>query len=489
MLLACYSYFVYRGIQWNPDSRLALTFALVEQGSLSIDSYHQNTEDKAFHNNHYYSDKAIGASLIAVPFYFLLKLVLLDTLPANSYFLVRYALTFFAVAIPSAIFGIIYYNFLREFSGINRSFYVISKPAKQFCANPEHFSIFRSELLCLAVALGYCLGTIAFPFSTLFFGHQLAGIMLFGSFLLVFRRKAGRMSRRDANAAYGRMSLTLAGFLAGYAVLTEYPAFIGLLLIGVYVSLDQTPRASRGYRDAIIDGAIFLLGAIPPILTVLIYNTLAFGHPFSQGYANLGGSPEFIEGMSRGIMGITLPSISALWEILFSPYRGVFFFSPFLLLTFPGLWLAYRAGWRSEAWLFALIFLCFITLNSSYEFWDGGHSLGPRHILPSIPFVAAPVLFAAVRWPRIALLMVLLSIAMIVVATATDSLPAPIYANPLLDRNLPKLLDGSLGNNWGMVFGLRGGSSLIPLGAIVSIVIALSICDLRSVAREYGNAA
>ena len=60
-----YAYF-YEGAGWNQNSRLDMVRAIVEQGTLRIDAFHQNTADKAFANGHYYSDKAPGLALLAV---------------------------------------------------------------------------------------------------------------------------------------------------------------------------------------------------------------------------------------------------------------------------------------------------------------------------------------------------------------------------------------------------------------------------------------
>ena len=68
--------YFYQDPEWNGNSRLDLTRAIVEQGSFQIDRYFAQhdwtTEDTALFDGHYYSDKAIGSSLLAVPFYFLI---------------------------------------------------------------------------------------------------------------------------------------------------------------------------------------------------------------------------------------------------------------------------------------------------------------------------------------------------------------------------------------------------------------------------------
>ena len=61
-----YAYF-YEGAGWNQNSRFDLVRAIIEQRTLRIDDFQQNTGDKAFANGHYYSDKAPGLALLAVP--------------------------------------------------------------------------------------------------------------------------------------------------------------------------------------------------------------------------------------------------------------------------------------------------------------------------------------------------------------------------------------------------------------------------------------
>src|ERR1700692_4673264 len=62
-----FSYF-YEGGGWNQNSRFDLLRAIVERHTLQIDAYHQNTQDTAHFEGHYYSDKAPGLVFLAVPF-------------------------------------------------------------------------------------------------------------------------------------------------------------------------------------------------------------------------------------------------------------------------------------------------------------------------------------------------------------------------------------------------------------------------------------
>jgi len=48
-------------------TRISLSRSLAERGSVDIDPYHRLTTDRAFYDGHWYSDKAPGLSLLALP--------------------------------------------------------------------------------------------------------------------------------------------------------------------------------------------------------------------------------------------------------------------------------------------------------------------------------------------------------------------------------------------------------------------------------------
>src|SRR4029078_8754745 len=74
LVFGTYAYF-YQAGGWNQNSRFDLTRAVVEQGTLSIDAFQENTGDKALRDGHWYTDKAPGLSLLAVPAYALVHAV------------------------------------------------------------------------------------------------------------------------------------------------------------------------------------------------------------------------------------------------------------------------------------------------------------------------------------------------------------------------------------------------------------------------------
>src|SRR5258707_8678316 len=64
-LFLSYAYF-YQAGGWNQNSRFALVRAILERHTLRIDDYQAHTGDRALWQGHYYSDKAPGASLVAL---------------------------------------------------------------------------------------------------------------------------------------------------------------------------------------------------------------------------------------------------------------------------------------------------------------------------------------------------------------------------------------------------------------------------------------
>ena len=63
-----------QSFSWNQTSHYDLVRAL-DHGRTTIDAYQENTGDKAFYKGHWYSARAPGLALYALPFYDGLKAV------------------------------------------------------------------------------------------------------------------------------------------------------------------------------------------------------------------------------------------------------------------------------------------------------------------------------------------------------------------------------------------------------------------------------
>jgi hypothetical protein len=166
----------------------------------------------------------------------------------------------------------------------------------------------------------------------------------------------------------------------GLALLTEFTAAIPVLIIAV-VGLSRLRQVSRPRRLPLTAGAV--LGALPFVFVLGVYNLKAFGSATHLGYSSVVGYP----GMKEGVFGISAPNGWVLLMLLFGFSRGLLWLAPWLIYT-PLAWVrALRAWPRGIALAAFAVPACYLLINSGYHYWDGGFSTGPRHLIPALPFV------------------------------------------------------------------------------------------------------
>jgi hypothetical protein len=395
LLAFMYGYF-YQDPKANGNSRLDLIFAIVQEGRLTIDSYYDTkgttTIDRAYINGHYYSDKAIGTSILGVLFYAPMYLLMKLTGHGLDLMHLKYILTFLVIAIPSAFAGSLVYVLCETISG----------------------SRLRAYLATLAVALG----TMVLPFSATFFGHQLAGALLFTSFFLIFNLKF------VPDLRYKPDYLFLIGFLLGAAFLTEYTTAVIILPLALYYCYLLREKLSwRWIRSTIVPP---VLGASIPMVILMIYNSLAFGNPFSIGYEHLGN--QFQESMSQGFMGISWPRLEVLFYLTFHPAHGLFWQSPVLLMAMVGFFSLWRdKRYRLEGIIVLIAFISLLLINAGYFMWWGGYSFGPRHLIPMLLFLAIPLVLVPRRLIPLVIILAVISIGQMLIPLAGSILPPDNY--------------------------------------------------------------
>lgn len=447
ILIVCYAYFLPRIENVNSTSRMNLVYAVADQGTIRIDDYHKNTVDKAFFDGHYYTEKSIGPSVVALPVYVAFRELAVRTgmadppeiyTPAGGYTLRYHAMAvivvaFLTVSIPSAVAATLLYAFVRRW------------------VTPR---------VALVTMLAYGLATVAFTYSSQFYSHQMAASAMFAAFFILWRVVA-----EGARPAWA----WLAGALTGFAVITEYVTvvFAALMLAWVLYERRSVSLAARAI------GA-----AVPWGLLAAAYNVAAFRTPLPVGYSY---TVHFADVHSQGFMGFTLPSWTALYGITFSPYRGLFFLSPFLLLAGYGFFLMWNAGQRWLAALLASMCAILLLYNASFVMWSGGFAVGPRHLIPMLPFLCVAVAWALQRATTSVTLkvgsaaLIAVSVAAVWIQTLGGSdFPADTVTRPLTEYSLPHLLQGDLSLNVGMVLGLGGLASLIPWMVLV-LTIAIMV--------------
>ncbi len=385
-----------------------------------------------------YSSKAPGVAYLGIPVYAALRLVEKAAGRQPDFVTTIYVLRLLCVILPSLAFLWAFWRFL------------------------DLYDTSPFDRLLIVSTLG--LGTMCFTYTHVFAGHQLVAILAFGSFMLI------EHARRTEEPGH----VAAAGFAAAFAVITEYPAALVIPVLLVYVAV----RMTQHRRTAV---SLFVAGMIAPGLLGSLYHQVCFGRPWRTGYSMLA-NRAYAHFHSAGLFGIGRPSLTAAAYNLFSPARGLFFFSPFLLLGIPGLVLLWRERRRAEAALCASVVAIYVLYQSAVNPEIGGWSIGPRYIVLVVPFLAfgaaAFVRAARVRWVPLYLLAIPLSIVSIVytfVSTIVFYTFPPAFTNPFYEWIVPLARMDYFNYSIGTFFGLRGLSSawpgLVVIGVLVLIVL------------------
>lgn len=362
-LIFCYAYFLMPA-NTNSLSRYDMVVALAN-GTAIIDPNAANTIDVSFYAGHYYSPRSLGPSLLAVPVYKVISALssLTHTQPTITFYIAYFNLF---TAVPVCVIAALVFAAF------------VARLRPELAETP----------LPVVAASAFALGTLFFPFSTVFFSHAFAGGLIFIGFYLLYRARSQPHPERFVLGG---------GLLAGYAVISEYPlAVVALLLCGyVWAAFPPTVRGRML--------ALFIAATLPSALLLAGYNWLAFGSPLHMSYAYVSNG-EF-QGQHSGLFGISLPSLDGLVQILVWP-RGLLVESPFLALVVLGFVRWWRSGARppAEAVLCIAISIAYPLLISSYFLPMAGENLpGPRLLVPMLPFTClalAWVVDEPRRWLR-----------------------------------------------------------------------------------------
>jgi len=200
------------------------------------------------------------------------------------------------------------------------------------------------------VSLCFAGGTIAMVYARTFYADPLLSLLVAAGIYLVFVRS--------------KRAILVASLVALLAVLAKPTGIFLAPALSAYLLAKRMP-ARVAFTPAIGGG----LG----LLLYFLYNYVRFANPFIFGQPWIFSLSAFPAGLSG---------------LLFSPGRGIIWYSPAVLLAIP----AFRKAWKTkpiEALLIAGVFLSFLGLHSLYENWNGGWSWGPRYLLPVLPGLLA----------------------------------------------------------------------------------------------------
>ncbi len=449
LFIGCWIAFAYfhQGGGWNQNARFAMVRAIVEQRSLSIDNYliyviHEPgspqlgrvpienglfelkgqsyqlvwgndqigisalngdvispadtkqihvesiaaSADISFALGHIVPNKAPGSSFAAVPaysvIYFLTRLLSGNPDTHMQLTINAWLTNMFSNALISALGVVFFFKLILLLWPVSR----------------------RNAL---AVSLIFATGTMWFPYATMLYEQNIsASCLLIAFYFLVKATQSG---------VYQSTPLAMAGMLSGGAVLASYIAVFPVIFFAVYLLFkSRQPRPLT----------FFVLGGLLPMSILLIYNQACFGHILTTNYAYQ--NPTFkTEGTILGVF--DGPQFGRLISLLFSPFRGLFFSSPILLLAVVGLIGLWKSR-RAELMVIASVIVFFVLFNISFGGWYGGWSVVPRYLGPMVPFLAlglAPVLN---RFPLQTALVAICSCLLFLLITVVDP-QSPIGTN------------------------------------------------------------
>jgi hypothetical protein len=414
----------------NETSRLYLTMAVVDHGTLAIDAplgRHGGTGDKAEHEGKTYCDKAPGLSFLAIPFYAvaqgIAKIFGGELTLSQAHLVSRWG----AVILPTILLCYYLYLFLWE--------------------------ILPSWRLRILLVLVYAMASLARTYGVLFFSHQTAAVFSVGGIMFLYRLAAKSGWRGTASALLG-------GLFLGIAFATEYPTFIVAAVGAVLALFTVRPW----WRLPLV-----ALGVAIPVGLCLLYNYAAFDNPFSPGYSHLTSSFAAIH--AKGLFGVTTPKPEALFGSFLSIERGLFFFSPWLVAALPGFYFLFRQReYRLLFWVSLAVLLGYAYFISSFGYWVGGDTAGPRHLTPLVPFLVFPVAALMERvsrssWeaPRFLLSgLFVYSILLVNLVSMTFSYFHPELRNPFRDLSLEFWRGQAFPDSLGTLLGTSHTVSVVP---------------------------
>ncbi|HKR03017.1 MAG TPA: hypothetical protein VJY62_00160 [Bacteroidia bacterium] len=319
LLLSVYHYDYWTN--GNTVSRAVFVKAVVDDGSLNVDKYHEQSIDIAYVNGHYYSDKAPLPAIITMPFYYFLQKI--GFTKGND--LIYTAGNFLAGSLPFALIILLTFFFMQQ-------------------KDPKPENVFLCSLPFI--------GSFVFIYSGTFFAHALTSFLVLAAYILIRKKE----------------NYFLAGLVSGMAVLCEYPVFIIAAIWAIQILVNK-----KKLKPVLL----FISAGIPFGIFLLFYNYKITGNAFDFLYNHQQNFPAGAENLGFS----KLPRGEALFQLSIGIYRGILFFAPALIAL---LFIFFRfKNFRNSAVLkdyFILPCIIYFLAICTNVAWYGGWCYGPRYL-------------------------------------------------------------------------------------------------------------
>lgn len=243
-------------------------------------------------------------------------------------------------------------------------------------------------------AFVYAFATLAWPYSRTFFREPLTALayVLAVYALLRYRPPNPRRMRWAA----------LAGFALGLALVTKQISVAAVPSLLILAHAYERGRPADFGSSLARQRFRMALAALIPLALVLLgervyhITTLSGIELFARNIIEYTTNPQLSQSVPARMM-------RALLGLSISPYKGLFWYAPVLLLGLIGL-VPFTRRYRWEGLAFLLLIAAHFLGYSRYNYWSGGVAWGSRYMLPITPFLVlltGPVFAWLVREPRL----------------------------------------------------------------------------------------
>ena len=243
----------------------------------------------------------------------------------------------------------------------------------------KSFAMYNSGRGGFLLSLAFATSTIFWPYAKT--AWDVTGAACFMCAAMYFSARLLHDSRFVGSTILAAIALGLAcSFRFSLA-----PFFAPSVVLAIYLA---RPRpALRHYVAFVLSFSIIMLPSFA-------YNYVRMGSPFLPGTM----APQYLEGNNA----LTGSISKGLFGLLFSPNKGIFLYSPVLLLLFglPFVWKRIADERRRLFVAFGLGCIPYVMLIAKMRNW-GGFGWGPRFLVPVLPvlFFGASLVISCI-WKR-----------------------------------------------------------------------------------------
>jgi hypothetical protein len=361
-----------------PDDEIVFqtTQSLVERGSFEVQGIHKRTgerEDRPTgtfgwaegRNGRRYGFFGQALSIVAVPMY-LLADATVDDVPERWRYAIRSDLFTFHQRSVAA-------DWLRLVVSLTNS---LLTPLGAVLLGLWLRALGHGPRASVLTAGCYALGTTAWPYAGTFLSEPLSVVVLLGAALEIRRWHLDGRAR----------DLWMASMLAGLSV---HVHLLNVIALPCLLGYALGPALARdGWRRTLaqLDRRTWIVAALLCALGLALLGLSQwwrFGSPFETGrYDHYGRWVWPWRGLSI---------------MLIAPGRSLLLYSPPLLLALAA-WPALRRRDPNTGYFvlaLAVTRLVFVACRSD---WHGGWAIGPRYLIPTIPFLLVPIATWLERW-------------------------------------------------------------------------------------------